>query len=100
MRLQSLEPIALARRENFVLGRLNGLHQDLLDVVAIAPPARDRGLVAVVLLVVEANRDCVWNVELLDGSCSNQHPTFTSATKDCQSKKKRAEFQHIRRDHP
>ena len=99
MRLQSLEPIALARRENFVLGRLNGLHQDLLEVVPIAPPARDRGLVAVVLLVVEANRDCIWNVELLYGSGSNQHSVLAAATKDCQSKKKRAEFQHIRRDH-
>ena len=57
-------------------------------------------VVAVVLLVVEANRDCVWNVELLDGSCSNQQSALTAATKDCQSKKKRAEFQHMRRDHP
>ena len=80
MRQQSLEPLALARRENFVLGRLNGLHHDLLDVVAIAPPARDRGLVLVVLLVVEANRDCIWNVELLDGSCSNQHSALAAAT--------------------
>ena len=80
MRLQSLESIALARPENFLLGKLTGLRQDLLDVVAIAPPARDRGLVAVVLLVVEANRDCIWNVELLDGSCSNQHSALAAAT--------------------
>ena len=64
-----------------MLGKLNGLHQDLLNVVvAIAQPARDRGLVAVVLLVVEANRDCIWNVELLDGSCSNQHSALAAAT--------------------
>jgi hypothetical protein len=45
--------------QNFVLGKLNGLHNDLLNVVGIVPPARDGGLVTVVLLVVEANLDCV-----------------------------------------
>ena len=84
--------------QKFVLGKLNGLHQDLLNVVAIALPARDGGLVAVVLLVVEANRDRIWNVELLEGSCPNQHSALAAAKKDCQYKKKRAEFQHIRRD--
>ena len=80
MRLQSLEPIALARRENFVLGKLNGWHQDLLNVVAIAPSPRDGGLVTIVLMVVESNRDSVWNVELLDGSRSNQHSALAAAT--------------------
>ena len=86
--------------QNFVLGKLNGSYQDLLNVVAIAPSPRDGGLVTIVLMVVESNCDCVWNVELLDGSRSNQHSALAAATKDCQSKKKLAEFQHIRRDHP
>ena len=77
---------------NFVLGKLNGLHQDLLNVVAIAPPARDRGLGAVVLLVVEAKRESIWNVELLYGSCSNQHSVLAAATKDCQSKENGLSF--------
>ena len=101
MRLQSLEPKALVHGEqNFVLGKLKGLYQDLLNVVAIAPSPRDGGLVTIVLIVVESHRDLVWNVDPTYGSGSNQHSALAAATKDCQSKKKLAEFQHIRIDHP
>ena len=73
--------------QNLVLGKLNGLDQHLLNVVAIAPSPRDGGLVTVVLMVVESHRDLAWKVDHTYGSGSNQLAALAATAKNPQSKK-------------
>jgi hypothetical protein len=50
-------------------------------------------------MVVESHRDLAWKVEHTYGSGSNQLAALAAAAKNHQSKKYRAEFQHILKAH-